>query len=112
MVKIVYNQKHSCINVCLYPAFKSLGERWAAVCRWTEERWHKLQEVFMVWQQLLSDQVGHAACSHQNFMFFILQFNSKHMLFELEMCLVLNVGGDLVLQLASRTRTQLVKYFK
>ncbi|KAG8011327.1 Dystrophin, partial [Nibea albiflora] len=34
----------------------SLGERWAAVCRWTEERWHKLQEVFMVWQQLLSDQ--------------------------------------------------------
>lgn len=38
--------------------FKSLGERWAAVCRWTEERWHKLQEVFMVWQQLLSDQVG------------------------------------------------------
>lgn len=48
---------HVCINVCLYPAFKSLGERWAAVCRWTEERWHKLQEVFMVWQQLLSDQV-------------------------------------------------------
>lgn len=36
---------------------QSLGERWAAVCRWTEERWQKLQEVFLVWQQLLSDQV-------------------------------------------------------
>lgn len=47
------------IDDCLHPAFKSLGERWAAVCRWTEERWHKLQEVFMVWQQLTSDQAGH-----------------------------------------------------
>lgn len=36
---------------------QSLGERWAAVCRWTEERWHKLQEVLLVWQQLQSDQV-------------------------------------------------------
>ena len=42
---------------------QTLGERWAAVCRWTEERWHKLQDVFMVWQQLLSDQVGrHGTC--------------------------------------------------
>lgn len=37
---------------------QSLGERWAAVCRWTEERWLKLQEVLLVWQQLQSDQVG------------------------------------------------------
>lgn len=51
------------LSLCLSPVFKSLGERWAAVCRWTEERWHKLQEVFMVWQQLLSDQVGFVACS-------------------------------------------------
>ena len=27
------------------------------MCRWTEERWHKLQEVLLVWQQLLEDQV-------------------------------------------------------
>lgn len=43
----------------LFFFFQSLGERWAAVCRWTEERWHKLQEVFLVWQQLVSDQVEH-----------------------------------------------------
>lgn len=48
---------------CFIPVFQSLGERWAAVCRWTEERWHKLQEVSMVWQQLLSDQVEHPTWS-------------------------------------------------
>uniref|UniRef100_A0A4W6CVS0 Utrophin n=1 Tax=Lates calcarifer TaxID=8187 RepID=A0A4W6CVS0_LATCA len=37
-------------------ATAALEEQLQPVCRWTEERWHKLQEVFMVWQQLLSDQ--------------------------------------------------------
>ncbi|MEE6524454.1 hypothetical protein FKM82_023941, partial [Ascaphus truei] len=33
-----------------------LGERWAAVCRWTEDRWSKLQEIHILWQQLLEEQ--------------------------------------------------------
>ena len=45
----------------LVTLLQSLGERWAAVCRWTEERWHKLQEVLLVWQQLQEDQVD---CAH------------------------------------------------
>lgn len=55
--------------------FQSLGERWAAVCRWTEERWHKLQEVFVVWQQLLSDQVSSSIFFLKNIKFIMQHFN-------------------------------------
>lgn len=49
---------------------QSLGERWAAVCRWTEERWQKLQEVFLVWQQLLSDQVSCSTIIIHDYIFY------------------------------------------
>ncbi|XP_028253113.1 dystrophin isoform X2 [Parambassis ranga] len=56
MVVVVDENSGETATAALEEQLQSLGERWAAVCRWTEERWHKLQEVFMVWQQLLSDQ--------------------------------------------------------
>nr|XP_033503851.1 dystrophin isoform X5 [Epinephelus lanceolatus] len=56
MVVVVDENSGESATAALEEQLQSLGERWAAVCRWTEERWHKLQEVFMVWQQLTSDQ--------------------------------------------------------
>ncbi|KAM7395346.1 hypothetical protein PAMA_006892 [Pampus argenteus] len=56
MVVVVDENSGESATAALEEQLQSLGERWAAVCRWTEERWHKLQEVFMVWQQFLSDQ--------------------------------------------------------
>lgn len=43
------------INLELFP--QELGERWTAVCRWTEERWIKLQDINSFWQELLEEQV-------------------------------------------------------
>uniref|UniRef100_A0A3Q3XEN2 Calponin-homology (CH) domain-containing protein n=1 Tax=Mola mola TaxID=94237 RepID=A0A3Q3XEN2_MOLML len=56
MVVVVDENSGESATAALEEQLQSLGERWAAVCRWTEERWHKLQDVFVVWQQLLSDQ--------------------------------------------------------
>ncbi|XP_041832153.1 utrophin isoform X2 [Melanotaenia boesemani] len=56
MVVVVDENSGESATAALEEQLQSLGERWAAVCRWTEERWHKLQDVFLVWQQLLSDQ--------------------------------------------------------
>ncbi|KAK7907774.1 hypothetical protein WMY93_016386 [Mugilogobius chulae] len=57
MVVVVDESSGDNATAALEEQLQSLGERWAAVCRWTEERWHKLEEVFMVWQQLQSDQI-------------------------------------------------------
>ncbi|XP_068610250.1 utrophin-like [Brachionichthys hirsutus] len=56
MVVVVDENSGESVTAALEEQLQSLGERWAAVCRWTEARWHKLQQLFMVWQQLLSDQ--------------------------------------------------------
>ncbi|XP_056437384.1 utrophin-like isoform X1 [Gadus chalcogrammus] len=56
MVVVVDENSGESATAALEEQLQTLGERWAAVCRWTEERWHKLQEVLLVWQQLLEDQ--------------------------------------------------------
>ncbi|CAL8317063.1 unnamed protein product [Merluccius merluccius] len=56
MVVVVDENSGESATAALEEQLQSLGERWAAVCRWTEERWHKLQEVLLVWQQLHEDQ--------------------------------------------------------
>ncbi|XP_077443822.1 utrophin isoform X2 [Stigmatopora argus] len=56
MVVVVDENCGESATAALEEQLQSLGERWAAVCRWTEERWHKLQDIFLVWQQLVSDQ--------------------------------------------------------
>uniref|UniRef100_A0A3P9KMC8 Calponin-homology (CH) domain-containing protein n=1 Tax=Oryzias latipes TaxID=8090 RepID=A0A3P9KMC8_ORYLA len=64
MVVVVDENSGESTTAALEEQLQSLGERWAAVCRWTEEKWQKLQEVFLVWQQLLSDQVGWRVSHH------------------------------------------------
>ncbi|XP_035276172.1 LOW QUALITY PROTEIN: dystrophin [Anguilla anguilla] len=56
MVVVVDENSGESATAALEDQLQSLGERWAAVCRWTEERWHKLQDTLLVWQQLLEDQ--------------------------------------------------------
>ncbi|KAM4633849.1 utrophin isoform 3-T3 [Polymixia lowei] len=56
MVVVVDENSGESATAALEEQLQCLGERWAAVCRWTEERWHKLQEILLVWQQLLEDQ--------------------------------------------------------
>ncbi|NXD70785.1 UTRO protein, partial [Eolophus roseicapillus] len=49
-----------CYVICMGEVFERctvrLGERWTAVCRWTEERRVKLQEIQLLWQELLEEQ--------------------------------------------------------
>ncbi|KAK1803494.1 hypothetical protein P4O66_020924 [Electrophorus voltai] len=56
MVVVVDENSSDSTTAALEDQLQSLGERWAAVCRWTEERWSKLEEILQVWQQLLEDQ--------------------------------------------------------
>ncbi|XP_053096621.1 utrophin isoform X2 [Pangasianodon hypophthalmus] len=56
MVVVVDENSGESATAALEDQLQSLGERWAAVCRWTEERWNKLEEILLVWQQLLEDQ--------------------------------------------------------
>ncbi|KAI1897629.1 hypothetical protein AGOR_G00085230 [Albula goreensis] len=56
MVVVVDENSGESATAALEDQLQSLGERWAAVCRWTEERWHKLQDILLVWQQLQEDQ--------------------------------------------------------
>ncbi|XP_058266375.1 utrophin isoform X2 [Hemibagrus wyckioides] len=56
MVVVVDENSGESATAALEEQLQSLGERWAAVCRWTEERWNKLEEILLVWQQLLEDQ--------------------------------------------------------
>ncbi|KAM5163774.1 utrophin isoform 3-T3 [Mantella aurantiaca] len=56
MVVIVDENSGEGATVALETQLQKLGERWAAVCRWTEEHWSKLQEVLVLWQKLLEEQ--------------------------------------------------------
>ncbi|PIO34161.1 hypothetical protein AB205_0012110 [Aquarana catesbeiana] len=56
MVVIVDENSGEGATVALETQLQKLGERWAAVCRWTEEHWSKLQEVLILWQKLLEEQ--------------------------------------------------------
>ncbi|XP_067302903.1 utrophin-like isoform X5 [Pseudorasbora parva] len=56
MVVVVDENSGESATAALEDQLQSLGERWAAVCRWTEERWNKLEETQLVWQRLLDDQ--------------------------------------------------------
>uniref|UniRef100_A0A8C2D8H9 Dystrophin n=1 Tax=Cyprinus carpio TaxID=7962 RepID=A0A8C2D8H9_CYPCA len=56
MVVVVDENSGESATAALEEQLQSLGERWAAVCRWTEERWNKLEEIQLVWQRMLDDQ--------------------------------------------------------
>ncbi|XP_078260820.1 utrophin-like isoform X3 [Rhinoraja longicauda] len=57
MVVVVDENSGDGATAILEDKLQSLGVRWAAVCRWTEERWQLLQNIFTRWQQLSDDQL-------------------------------------------------------
>uniref|UniRef100_A0A669PAS8 Utrophin n=1 Tax=Phasianus colchicus TaxID=9054 RepID=A0A669PAS8_PHACC len=56
MVVIVDESSGESATAILEEQLQKLGERWTAVCRWTEERRLKLQEIQLLWQELLEEQ--------------------------------------------------------
>ncbi|XP_051469473.1 utrophin isoform X4 [Apus apus] len=56
MVVIVDESSGESATAMLEEQLQRLGERWTAVCRWTEERRVKLQEIQPLWQELLEEQ--------------------------------------------------------
>ncbi|NWQ63338.1 UTRO protein, partial [Neopipo cinnamomea] len=56
MVVIVDESSGESATAILEEQLQRLGERWAAVCRWTEDRRVKLQEIQLLWQELLEEQ--------------------------------------------------------
>ncbi|XP_071996962.1 utrophin isoform X3 [Engystomops pustulosus] len=56
MVVIVDENSGDGATAALETQLQRLGERWAAVCRWTEENWSKLQGILIPWQKLLEEQ--------------------------------------------------------
>ncbi|XP_059504261.1 dystrophin isoform X5 [Stegostoma tigrinum] len=57
MVVVVDENSGESATAALEDQLQSLGERWAAVCRWTEERWRLLQDIFEKWQRLSEEQL-------------------------------------------------------
>ena len=51
-----------CVCVCVCVCVQVLGDRWAAICRWTEERWILLQEILLKWQHFTNEQVCVCMC--------------------------------------------------
>ncbi|XP_010143309.1 PREDICTED: utrophin-like, partial [Buceros rhinoceros silvestris] len=56
MVVIVDESSGESATAVLEEQLQRLGERWTAVCRWTEERRVRLQEIQLLWQELLEEQ--------------------------------------------------------
>ncbi|XP_072851849.2 utrophin isoform X2 [Pogona vitticeps] len=56
MVVIVDENGGESATAVLEEQLQRLGERWTAVCRWTEERWLKMQDINILWQELLEEQ--------------------------------------------------------
>ncbi|XP_070273932.1 utrophin isoform X2 [Myotis yumanensis] len=56
MVVIVDENSGESATAVLEDQLQKLGERWTAVCRWTEERWNRLHEINILWQELLEEQ--------------------------------------------------------
>ncbi|XP_076128623.1 utrophin isoform X2 [Alosa pseudoharengus] len=56
MVVVVDENSGESATAALEEQLQSLGERWAGVCRWCEDRWQQLQDILQMWQQLLNDQ--------------------------------------------------------
>ena len=46
------------LTVCVCVFVQVLGDRWAAICKWTEERWLLLQDILLKWQHFTEEQVG------------------------------------------------------
>ncbi|XP_068164982.1 dystrophin isoform X2 [Antennarius striatus] len=57
MVVVVDENTGDSATAALESKLQVLGDRWAAICRWTEERWILLQEILLKWQHFTNEQV-------------------------------------------------------
>uniref|UniRef100_A0A673BKJ7 Dystrophin n=1 Tax=Sphaeramia orbicularis TaxID=375764 RepID=A0A673BKJ7_9TELE len=56
MVVVVDETSGDSATAALEGKLQVLGDRWAAICRWTEERWILLQEILLKWQHFTNEQ--------------------------------------------------------
>ncbi|XP_061760709.1 dystrophin isoform X2 [Nerophis ophidion] len=56
MVVVVDETSGDSATAVLESKLQVLGDRWAAICRWTEERWILLQEILLKWQHFTNEQ--------------------------------------------------------
>ncbi|XP_053170341.1 dystrophin isoform X2 [Scomber japonicus] len=56
MVVVVDENSGDSATAALEGKLQVLGDRWAAICRWTEERWILLQEILLKWQHFTNEQ--------------------------------------------------------
>uniref|UniRef100_A0A669AVD6 Dystrophin n=1 Tax=Oreochromis niloticus TaxID=8128 RepID=A0A669AVD6_ORENI len=56
MVVVVDENSGDSATAALESKLQVLGDRWAAICRWTEERWILLQETLLKWQHFTNEQ--------------------------------------------------------
>ena len=56
MVVVIDEGKSESACAKLEQQLESLGQRWANVCKWVEERWKTLQDIYNKWQTYLSEK--------------------------------------------------------
>ncbi|XP_047432918.1 dystrophin isoform X3 [Mugil cephalus] len=56
MVVVVDENSGDSATAALESKLQVLGDRWAAICRWTEDRWILLQEILLKWQHFTNEQ--------------------------------------------------------
>ncbi|KAJ8350389.1 hypothetical protein SKAU_G00255190 [Synaphobranchus kaupii] len=56
MVVVVDENSGDSATAALEEKLQHLGDRWAAICKWTEERWVLLQEILLKWQHFTEEQ--------------------------------------------------------
>ncbi|KAG9349621.1 hypothetical protein JZ751_028069, partial [Albula glossodonta] len=56
MVVVVDESSGDSATAALEEKLQHLGDRWAAICKWTEERWVLLQEILLKWQHFTEEQ--------------------------------------------------------
>ncbi|XP_006870206.1 PREDICTED: dystrophin-like isoform X2 [Chrysochloris asiatica] len=56
MVVVVDETSGDHATAALEEQLKILGDRWANICRWTEDRWVLLQDILLKWQRFTEEQ--------------------------------------------------------
>ncbi|XP_062039368.1 dystrophin isoform X13 [Lepus europaeus] len=56
MVVVVDESSGEHATAALEEQLKVLGDRWANICRWTEDRWVLLQDILLKWQRFTEEQ--------------------------------------------------------
>ncbi|XP_063098874.1 dystrophin isoform X15 [Cavia porcellus] len=56
MVVVVDESSGDHATAALEEQLKVLGDRWANICKWTEERWVLLQDILLKWQRFTEEQ--------------------------------------------------------